>query len=197
MKSEAHPADLLRQLAEKCIEASKEREIKHDLKNNWSGIGFSICGQSMVASISEISEIIKVPNYTFIPGVKSWVSGIANIRGSLLPIINIEEFFGTKNLVNKKNQRVLIIDLNNIYVGLIVNKVYGLQNLPLDRFSTVDQSLREESFSRFLDSSIDDGNQTWLKFSMNKLTQDKAFLEVPLPEYRNSIETAITQSVAM
>ena len=53
----------------------------------WSGIGFRIGEQCFVAPMGEIAEILHEPRFTLLPGVKSWVRGVANLRG--LSLIHI------------------------------------------------------------------------------------------------------------
>ena len=69
MSYEVNAGILLRQLAEKSIEIAEQRAVKKDLSNAWSGIGFSLCGQTVVAPMGEVVEIITPPRYTLVPAV--------------------------------------------------------------------------------------------------------------------------------
>jgi CheY-like chemotaxis protein len=53
-------------------------------------IGFSMFDTEYVIPLDEINEVLEVPKCTKLPRVKSWVLGVANVRGRLLPIIDIE-----------------------------------------------------------------------------------------------------------
>ena len=46
----------------------------------------------LLTRMGEVSEILDPPDYTRVPGVKDWVVGIANVRGSLLPLMDLKGF---------------------------------------------------------------------------------------------------------
>ncbi|WP_227511786.1 chemotaxis protein CheW [Psychrobacter sp. ENNN9_III] len=56
---------------------------------DWRGIVFEIGGQRLIAPMGEVSEVLAMPEYTSMPLVKSWMLGIANVRGRLLPITDL------------------------------------------------------------------------------------------------------------
>ena len=179
MKFEQQPLSLLRQIAQASIKAISTRSANNDLQNSWSGIGFSLCGQPMVAPMGEVVEIINVPGYTFVPRVKPWVLGLANVRGRLLPIYDLENYFGSKLAGNRTRHRVLIIEVDNIYAGVVVSNVFGLKHFPADSF---DQAYKGdgELFASCIDSSASDGQSNWLRFQAHRLIRETDFMDVSL-----------------
>jgi twitching motility protein PilI len=75
-----------------------------------------------LAPIGEVAEILKLPRYTLIPGVELWMKGLANVRGRLLPITDILMFLGRKSTVLDNKRRVLVVDHEEMFAGLIVDK---------------------------------------------------------------------------
>ncbi|NIQ08579.1 MAG: chemotaxis protein CheW, partial [Gammaproteobacteria bacterium] len=65
---------------------------KIEVRRTWSGIGFRLGEYLLVSPTSEIIEILKCPPLTRVPSALSWVKGIANIRGTLLPVIELKGF---------------------------------------------------------------------------------------------------------
>lgn len=179
MKYRGNPGILLRQLADKSREVAEQRASKQDLTNAWSGVGFSLCGHTLVAPMGEVVEIITLPKYTLVPAVKQWVMGIANVRGKLLPIVDTENFFGTKLAGSKSSFRVLIVETSNIYVGLVVSKVFGLQHFDESSFRDNDQAVALP-FARFSDAFAAENNQNWYRFSPAGLVKDVEFREASL-----------------
>lgn len=94
----------------------------------WSGIGFRIGEYTCVAPIAEIAEILHEPRFTALPGVKPWVRGVANLRGQLLPIMDLCGFFGVELSPLRKQRRVLVLEYDDIFVGLQVDEVLGMQH---------------------------------------------------------------------
>lgn len=179
MKFEKQPLDLLKQMANDSIEAISTRTSNKDLKTDWSGIGFSLCGQHMVAPMGQVVEIINTPNYTFIPRTKEWVLGLANIRGRMLPIYDIEKYFGSKLAGNRARHRVLVVESEHVYAGLMVSNVFGLKHFPANSFKQAYQD-ENDAFSSCIDSSGNDGHSDWLRFQIPLLTQAPDFMDAAL-----------------
>ncbi|MGB5325928.1 MAG: chemotaxis protein CheW [Pseudomonadales bacterium] len=179
MKYEGSPALLLRQLAEKSREIAELRATKQDLTNAWSGVGFSLCDQTVVAPMGEVVEIIRLPHYTLVPAVKPWMLGVANVRGKLLPIVDTEGFFGNKLVGHKSNYRVLIVETPHIYVGLAVSKVFGLQHFDRATLFPV-QNPEELPFGQFVDCFSAGEESNWYRLSPSKLVADSAFSDASI-----------------
>lgn len=178
MKFEQQPIQLLKQIAQSSVRAIANRPGNNDLENSWSGIGFSLCGQPMVAPMGEVVEIINVPDYTFVPRVKDWVLGIANVRGRLLPIYDLENYFGSKLAGNRSRHRALIIDVDGVYAGIVVSNVFGLKHFPLDSFEYYQGD--SELFANCVDARGNDGQSDWLRFQAHRLVNETDFMDVSM-----------------
>jgi twitching motility protein PilI len=173
MSEQVEPFAALLDIAQRSVAKAAGLPAQVDIKPHWSGIGFMLGGQRFVAPMGEISEILVQPPSTRLPGVQSWVRGVSNVRGRLLPLIDLERFFGG-SLGSRTNRRVLAMELGDLYSGLIVSEVYGMQHIPVDCFS--DQIPSEaENFKAFLAGSYQHNNMTWSVFSPFKLAQNSEF----------------------
>ena len=126
------PFVFLVDLAAQVKSAAPELPAQREIRETWSGIGFSVLGHRFVAPLGEVIEMLVVPDVTRLPGTQSWVLGLANVRGRLLPLFDLEAFFGKKLSSNSARHRVLVIELGDLYAGLIVSDVYGMQAIPED-----------------------------------------------------------------
>ena len=128
----------------------------------------------MVAPMGEVVEIIHVPSSTYIPGVCEWMLGIANVRGRLLSLVDLENFYGARLAGNRNGHRALIVEHGNYYIGLVVSKVFGLKHFAADAFDNkFDHSL--ELFSSCIQGKGSDGESDWLRFSPRQLIKDTNF----------------------
>ena len=73
--------------------------------------------------INAVQEIVRLPKITPVPGAPSYVEGVANLRGNLLPIINSRSRFGMPASKNLESSRVVVVELNGKPTGLIVDAV--------------------------------------------------------------------------
>lgn len=173
MNNQVEPFAALLDLAERSVNSAKGLPAQADIKPHWSGIGFMLAGHRFVAPMGEVSEILAEPPSTRLPGVQSWVRGVANVRGRLLPLIDLEGFFGG-SLGGRKSRRVLAMELGELYSGLIINEVFGMQHIPVDCFSDeVPEGV--EALKPFLAGSYHHNDVTWSVFSPFKLAQNAEF----------------------
>ena len=63
-----------------------------DAPGLWRGVGYRIGAHRLASGFDEVVEILPMPPVTPVPGAQSWVLGVANIRGSLLPIVDLKQF---------------------------------------------------------------------------------------------------------
>ncbi|TBR25575.1 MAG: purine-binding chemotaxis protein CheW, partial [Candidatus Nitrosotenuis sp.] len=75
--------------------------------------------------IEQIREIRAVESITKVPKAKSYVKGIINLRGSIIPVIDVKEKLGLDSgtNINSSKQRILVAEVNNSLTGLLVDEV--------------------------------------------------------------------------
>ena len=173
MSEQIEPFAALLDIAERSVASAAGLPAQLDIKEYWTGIGFLLGGQRFVAPMGEVCEILAQPPATRLPGVQAWVRGVSNVRGRLLPLIDLESFFGG-SLGERKNRHVLAMELGELYSGLIVSEVYGAQHIPVDCF-TDELPAEVETFKAFLTGSYRYNNLTWSVFSPYKLAQNSEF----------------------
>lgn len=178
MSETVHPFDLLQHLAEQCLRMASGLPAQEVVSETWSGIGFRLAGQSMVATLGEVSEILHEPRYTALPRVKPWVKGVANVRGRLLPIIDLSHFFGATVSVPRKQRRVLVLDRDEVFVGLLVDELFGMQHFPVNSFTTAVPGLTQQ-FRPFVVGAYT-GEGISMVFNFRALARDQAFLDVAI-----------------
>ena len=92
----------------------------------WTGVAFTLNDDEFVVQIGEVTEILPVPATTPLPGVHAWARGVANVRGRLLPIVDLGEFLGRHRQARLADNRILVIQQDELSVGLVVDAVHGL-----------------------------------------------------------------------
>ncbi|MGQ9424930.1 chemotaxis protein CheW [Gilvimarinus sp. F26214L] len=169
--------DALVDLAQRSRRSAKGLPSQTKVQPQWSGIGFTLLGQHFVAPLGEVSELLEFPSYTRLPGVQPWVLGVANVRGRLLPLLDLATFLGGELGGARKLHRVLVLEMDELYAGLVVDSALGMQHFPTDSFSVELASL-DEQVKPYVTGSYTktDGDQPWYVFSPARLSDDPQFL---------------------
>lgn len=145
-----------------------------DIKPQWTGVGFTLAGRRFVAPMSEVAELLAVPNSTRLPGVQEWVRGVANVRGRLLPLIDLEAFFGCQLVGSRQSHRVLALELGDLYTGLLVGAVHGMLHFPVDTFHDEPEEL-PPALRPYVSGGYRLQQQSWAVFSPYALARDGRF----------------------
>ena len=170
----------LQELANKSWHYAQPLPAQTDTGSEWSGVGFSLLDLQFVVPMGQIAEILEIPSFTRLPNVQSWVKGVANIRGRLLPIFDMGEFFGGRLKNNKKVQRILALDTDNVYSGLWVDHVHGMQHFPIDSKLEHLPGGLPHSISAYISGGFQPGESPWFVFNPVALVEDPIFLNVAL-----------------
>lgn len=146
----------------------------------WRGIAFRLGNALAVAALTEIREVLPSPKILAkVPGAKAWVSGIANIRGQLLPVIDLKACLTGEHTHCEKKTRLLILNQSGVSAGILVDEVVGIKNFPQDNLETnpsyPDQVQWLVPFARGIFQEAE--NESWIVFDMSVLTKSRPFLE--------------------
>lgn len=171
------PFEILLNIDLRCRTHSKGLPVGEKIEEDWIGIGFSLFGKRLISKMDDVSEIMPPPSTIRIPGVKDWVKGLANIRGILMPILDMNLFLKGKATISAKENRVLVINKDDVVAGLLVEEVFGLRHLkPESRRSN--QHSATGSLEPYLDGVFSDDQVKWDVFNIEKLIKHEPFLRV-------------------
>jgi purine-binding chemotaxis protein CheW len=84
-------------------------------------VGFRIGNETFGVHIGSVREIVRVPEITAVPSAPETVEGVINLRGKIIPVMDLRKRFGQTEIQPDKKNRILVVELNNKLVGLIVN----------------------------------------------------------------------------
>jgi twitching motility protein PilI len=142
-----------------------------------SYLSFSVCSKGVLLPIGEIIELVSTPSIVEIPIMQPWMRGIANIRGSLLPLTDLEGFFCEKRQSLGANSRVLIIEKGSSRYGLLVPEVYGIKEIAPEKLREI-QPDAGNPLSGFCTLHASSGGKEWYLLDFDSLIGDERFMEV-------------------
>lgn len=138
----------------------------------WRGIGYRVGSRLFVSGIDEIGELLAVPAFTPVPGTQPWLLGVANVRGNLVPVIDLARFLFGERTLSGERSRLLVVRQGAGSVALLVDEVYGQRVVDAEQRQ---QAEREEDprLARFVDDRV--GEQHLALFSMARLVRAPDF----------------------
>jgi twitching motility protein PilI len=143
----------------------------------WVGIGFRLGSEAFVVPREDIREVMAVPPMlTRVPGARTWIRGLANLRGQLLPIVDLRQFLGSGATASTRVARVLVVNHRDVPSGLLVDEVSGFRRFYAADFveSPPPTLIRCE---RYLAGAYRYGADTVPVLSVRRLIDSPAFLQ--------------------
>lgn len=169
----------LKQIEKRCLESAQRMPSVDSHKNDWVAIGFRLAGTDLLSNMDEVTEILNIPPYTKVPGVKPWMIGIANVRGALLPLIDVKGFVTGVARDNRDAGRVMVVNYKGVHAGLIVEEVQGMRHFSLTE-QTYELPEINNSLKPYIKQAFYKNNEYWPVFSLHALVGDERFLHASL-----------------
>ena len=143
---------------------------------DWTGLAFRLGDESFVARREEVREVLAWPDQLArIPGAKSWILGMANVRGQLLPVVDFKAFLGGAVSRPGRSSRVLVVNHPQVPAGLAVDEVLGFRRFSdAARRSAIPPVVLRCDPS--LDGAFSEGGHTWPSMSLLRLVESPLFL---------------------
>lgn len=111
-----------------------EREQKsattEQIKNAAQFVGFQLADQQYAFPIEQIQEIVNLDQITIVPQVPEYVEGVSNLRGSIIPIINLRKLFGLETKAGETQARIIVVNVGERTIGCTVDQVSQVIRIP-------------------------------------------------------------------
>ncbi len=173
------PLQLLRDLEARCREHAHGLPRQIEVREDWLGIAFRVGEYRLVAPLDHVTEILTYPGMAKVPGSKEWVRGIANIRGNLLPIMDLQGYLQGRSTLPGRLSRILVVNHKGVFSGLVVDEVLGFKHFfPEQR--TEDLPSGDPALVAYLLHGFYSGDDHWGVFSLKKLAEMPQFLQAAI-----------------
>jgi twitching motility protein PilI len=151
---------------------SEEAQVGHE----WVGVSFRLGGESFLVAREETREVLSVPPLlTRVPGARSWIRGLANVRGQLLPVVDLRAFLGGGSATLSRTARILVANHREAPAGLLVDEVLGFRKFNDSEFNAQIPTTILQC-DRFLAGAFRRSNEVVPVFGLRGLLESDEFL---------------------
>ena len=168
-----HPFDQLLEIDSRSrFRSTTEAECPAALRGR---LALRLGAWNLMFALEEVAEIIPLPRITRVTGVKTWLLGMANLRGVVISVVDLREFLTGKPTMLGPNSRVVVVRSGEWHYGLLVDEIIGMRQFgqedKLPALDMIDAGLRP-----YLTEAFQGENKKWLAFSASRLLNDARFL---------------------
>ncbi len=170
------PFELLQEMEQRSIVARSD-EGAGSMPAEWVGVGFRIGDEQFVAERDQVREVLMLPDtMTRVPGASRWLLGIANLRGHLLPLVDLKLMLGSGRTSLRRATRVISVNHREVPAGLVVDEVLGFRRFMDHEFSNEAQETSVRC-DRFLAGTYQRSEESWPVFNLFDLVESNTFLQ--------------------
>lgn len=144
----------------------------------WQGIGFLLANKYFVAPLQEVKEILSNLPVTPMPNSLSWFKGVANLRGSILPVTDLQGFILSIPHISTGLSRILVIDFDQTHAGFVVQEVIGIQRFKEQELNSKNMEGVEEALRPYVPGAFQQEGKIWHILSLKTLSQNIQFCRV-------------------
>jgi purine-binding chemotaxis protein CheW len=95
-------------------------------------VSFRLGNEEYGVDISQVQEIIRIVEITHVPRAPHFMEGVINLRGQLIPIIDLRTRFSMPRAEHTKHTRIVVTEIGSKRVGIVVDSVSEVLNIPMD-----------------------------------------------------------------
>jgi purine-binding chemotaxis protein CheW len=181
-------------------ESSPPATVASDsLKDEMRLVTFALGNEEFGFDIMDVKEIIRLPKIARVPLTPEFVDGVANLRGTVLPIVDLRNRFGMARIEDTDRTRVLVIDQNGVKTGLRVDRVVQITRVPRENIEKAPAAIGNTA-GEYLDGvvKLDNGKRIIMTLRASKICRTKD-LAGSTPEQKTeelTSESALAESGA-
>lgn len=93
-------------------------------------VGLRVGRETFGIPIAMVREIVRIPEVTAVPNAPEYLEGVINLRGRIIPVVDLRKRFGEKEIKSDKKNRIVVVEMEDRLVGLIVNSASEVLKIP-------------------------------------------------------------------
>jgi purine-binding chemotaxis protein CheW len=93
-------------------------------------VGFRVGKEHFGVPIELVHEIVRIMDITSVPDAPDFIEGVINLRGKIIPVIDLRKRFGETKITSGKKNRILVAEIMDKIVGLVVDAASEVVKIP-------------------------------------------------------------------
>jgi purine-binding chemotaxis protein CheW len=161
-----------------CMDSKPDNRQRRDTAVTATGaqfVGFEVAGQRYIFRIERIQEIVIPTALTRIPEVPFYVEGVTNLRGTIIPIVNLRLLFGLEPKPTDPETRTVVVNVGPRTIGCTVDSVSRVMRVAADQIQHAPEGVATGG-RRYVEGFARVGDDLFILLDVDQLL-DPAHLE--------------------
>lgn len=134
-------------------------------------VTFTLNDEEYAVDILSVQEINRITEITKVPNSPDYVEGVINLRGKVIPVINLRSKFGFEARATDDNSRIIIMEIQGIINGVIVDSVSEVLRIPASAIEAA-PSVASDTISQFIKGLAKLDNRLIILVEINNLVEE-------------------------
>ncbi len=140
-------------------------------------VTFRLDDETYGINVMQVQEVLRMSEIAPVPGAPDYILGIINLRGNVVTVIDTRRRFGLSPKEHDDSTRVVIIETENIIVGILVDSVAEVVNLRASEIEVAPNVGNEES-SKYIQGVYSQEDGILILVDLNKLLNQEEWGEI-------------------
>lgn len=152
-----------------------EVQTGDDTVSQW--VTFRLEDETYGINVTQIKEVLRLTEIAPVPGAPDYVIGIINLRGNVVTVIDTRRRFGLPQKESDDASRIVIIEVEGQVVGVLVDSVAEVVDLPTSAIDAAPNVGNDES-SRYIQGVTSRDGELLILVDLNRFLSDEEWQEV-------------------
>lgn len=132
-----------------------------------------------------ITQIIGMQPITLVPDMPPFLKGVINLRGRVIPIVDVRARFGLPEIVYEERTCIIVVSIEDLSIGLVVDAVEGMVDIPDSEIDPPPKT-RQDGSSRFLQGLGKANDSVKILLNVERLLYDEELEQLAEAAVENS-----------
>lgn len=135
---------------------------------------FSVDDENYALKITKVQEVMRLPQITRLPKAPVFIKGVINVRGTIIPIIDLREKFDLESRDYTETTRIIVVDLIEKHIGIVVDDVSRVIRVPESNIKPPPPDF--SGMNQIISGEIELDNELIIILSIEKLLSENELL---------------------
>jgi len=134
---------------------------------------FKLAGEQYGVRITQVQEINRLSKITKVPRAPKFVEGVVNLRGEVIPLIDLRKRFEIEEKEYNEFTRIIVSDINNKKIGIIVDEVLEVLRVPKKSLEEAPDIIQGNQAARFMEGLANLDNRMIMLLNLENILVEK------------------------
>lgn len=139
---------------------------------------FDLGGEVYGVDIASVHEIIRMQPITKVPKAPFFVEGVINLRGKVIPVVDMRRRFGLESVDHTKDSRIVVVDVHSVTIGIIVDAVTEVLRIPADSVELPSDTITGNTDSDYLMGMAKLENKMVILLDLNRVLPEEDLISI-------------------